>query len=182
MTCFIGVLTQVIIRLQHNTRLIQDHPFLIPWENDKYNPQGTPWADDEVIGCTCSMLDCDLCHRWFHCVCVGLDLSLYTYSSIRDTPWHCENCKMALQMENQRVEWNQSDNQQGDIPPSHDQKQLLLNHVTFLLLSSSKNSQQPQSSNSLDNSTLPYLNMNNLHGNEENNDISLYQFNTFYHA
>ncbi|KAK8793336.1 hypothetical protein WA158_004695 [Blastocystis sp. Blastoise] len=84
-------------------------------------------------------------------------------------------------MEN-RVEWNQSDNQQEDIPPSRDQKQLLLNHVTFLLLSSSKNSQQPQSSNSLDNYTLPYLNMNNLHGNEENNDISLYQFNTFYHA
>ncbi|KAK8797037.1 hypothetical protein WA158_004247 [Blastocystis sp. Blastoise] len=101
--------------------------------------QGNPWADGEVIGCACgkgdnkgsSMLDCDRCHRLFHCVCVGLDPSLYTYSSIQDTTWYCEDCKITLQMENQRVEWNQSDNQQGDIPPSHDQKQLLLNDNTL---------------------------------------------------
>ncbi|KAK8803669.1 hypothetical protein WA158_001363 [Blastocystis sp. Blastoise] len=112
--------------------------------------------DGEVIGCTCgkgdtegsSMLDCDLCRRWYHCMCVGLD-PLCT----RTRPFKIRHGTEKI------VRW-----------------------LYKWRISVSKNSQQPQSSNSLDNSTLPYLNMNNLHGNEENNDISLYQFNTFYHA
>lgn len=62
---------------------------------------------EEVTDCICHrpadggvplpMLDCDRCHRWFHCECVGVDQF--------NTPnaWFCDQCRILKQLNLQEV-------------------------------------------------------------------------------
>eukprot|EP00941_MAST-03F_sp_MAST-3F-sp1_P000161 g161.t1 len=60
------------------------------------NENANPGEKDEKIECTCDikevddlMLDCDICHSWFHAKCQG-------FQSVEQIPerWECENCKI----------------------------------------------------------------------------------------
>ena len=45
------------------------------------------------------MLDCDLCHRWFHATCVGVDAA--ADDSLREE-WHCDACRLSTAVLDQR--------------------------------------------------------------------------------
>ena len=66
-----------------------------------------PTDEGEVTACVCGvayderlgfMLDCDLCHRWFHGACVGVP------SDEKDLPeqWYCDQCRLSTAVADQR--------------------------------------------------------------------------------
>lgn len=60
--------------------------------------RGTSPANNKLAGVSCEicrqpddslMVACDLCGKWFHFVCVGVE------SSVQDRDWSCKNCAAA---------------------------------------------------------------------------------------
>ena len=62
------------------------------------NLEAQPNDEGEVFGCPCGvrqynetdgyMLDCDLCHRWFHGACMGVPESA--------DEWYSDHCRLSI--------------------------------------------------------------------------------------
>ncbi len=74
-------------------------------------PRGSPYDAGEVFACTCGrplnaavgatawLLDCDVCHHWFHGPCVGLG----EHEAAATSAFVCESCALRQQLLNQQV-------------------------------------------------------------------------------
>ena len=101
----LGVL---LAALFEHKRKHAEAPLVFPAPKEDVDDEAQPNDPGEVSSCICGvaydasssgerfMLDCDLCHRWFHgaCVGVGKDQELEL--------WYCDHCRLSTAVTDQR--------------------------------------------------------------------------------
>ena len=80
-------------------------PLSFPPPKEDVDEDAQPTDAGENAVCVCGegyngefMLDCDLCHRWFHATCVGVDAA----DDSLPEEWHCDACRLSTAVLDQR--------------------------------------------------------------------------------
>ena len=102
----VDLLGSLLGSLFEHKRKHLDAPLTFPEVRTNFNMEAQPNDEGEVFGCLCGvqryddsqsyMLDCDLCHRWFHGSCVGVD------ESVTCEQWFCDHCRLSTSVSDQR--------------------------------------------------------------------------------
>eukprot|EP00900_Chrysochromulina_parva_P013343 jgi/Chrpa1/22009/Chrysochromulina_OHIO_Genome00012559-RA len=96
----------LLATLYEHKRKHADAPLTFPLPKEDVNMDAQPNDKGEIIGCPCGvteydktqsfMLDCDLCHQWFHGECMGVG------DSKTDKEWYCDHCRLSTSVNDQR--------------------------------------------------------------------------------
>jgi hypothetical protein len=103
----------IVARLQQMRSFVQHNKLELPASIAEVRKDGRPDQQDEVEACICGvhtdstnsyqMIDCDICHRWFHAHCVGLTPEHTTLLLQNQQQWHCDECRIRVQVDLQKV-------------------------------------------------------------------------------
>ncbi|KOO23662.1 nipped-b-like protein [Chrysochromulina tobinii] len=112
----------LLATLYEHKRKHADAPLTFPLPKEDVNMDAQPNDKGEIIGCPCGvteydktqsfMLDCDLCHQWFHGECMGVG------DSKTDKEWYCDHCRLSTSVNDQPL-----------CTEAETTKQLVLNYV-----------------------------------------------------
>jgi cohesin loading factor subunit SCC2 len=90
-----GIIAKVLKRLIVKTR---KHPIIPKYYIETQRETDHPTEDPSLSKCICgkgwgtgqsNMIQCDLCHCWFHNDCMGVDMSKY-----KEDSWYCDDCSV----------------------------------------------------------------------------------------
>jgi len=90
-----GTIAKVLKRLIVKTR---KHPIIPKYYIETQRETDHPTEDPNLSKCICgkgwgtgqnNMIQCDLCHCWFHNDCMGVDMNKY-----KEDSWYCDDCSV----------------------------------------------------------------------------------------